>query len=365
MPPQPAPLGQLSHAQFDDALLASNLEHCAWHTAPVRREPTYTELQFSEFVQARLRSALQDDTVRRELSERHHLPVQDLVREDLSGRRKFMRHFYYELIMQATKRHTRITSREQMLSSIRQDLWNVSAGYIVMDQPSHPLWTMGTSGTSPSGKPVRIMDPTRADRRFAAQLHGSGQKFQPGPDGPVTTLIERALPELLTRHEDCRIIQYCLPLRQRLLELVGGATHLSIETQTECINEIVAAWVDVIPPNDEHTLKQAEEKTGVSRNDAIADIERALVQPYVTAPGGDRVWLATLEERTLLAAADRRQQEYDDLLAVWERALKRSTVPPCTRPSLGLAYLAISAKQKEAADFLGRIRILPDETTAS
>ncbi len=366
---QPKTLSELDHANFDRALLASHLVHCAWHTAPVVRQPVYTERDFNAFFQRRLQDCLCQPEFQAEMQKTFpEFPTLAVARDDLSGRRKFFRHLYTQLASLSTKVHSRIAPPERILSELRLDLWNVEAGYIVAESPAHPLWNMGHPGTSPqSEQSVRLLDPTRQDRVLAAQLRGGGRPHKHGPDGPISLLIKRALPELLVRHEDCRVIEYAVHLRQRLLTIVGDATDWDEAMKKECLTEIVNEWALITLDRDEQALRAVEMQVGVDRNDPLPVVRKALMEPFLATPDGDRIWAKVLEERTLLAVDQGDEAGYEEVLEAWNRALQVSPIPPCVRPSLGLAHLAISANTSNFRDFRDRIALHPDgdETAAN
>ncbi len=308
-----------------------------WYLRPPESTGLTLE-QFCEYVHAKLVQTLRPQD------------VPELKRQDVTQRRRLLRHFCFKLLEQSMYGLTHDSTPADVAVGVRNDLTHVTRhGEMVFKSRQHPLYNdpMRAKSVERGGLQVKVMDVNREDRQLAEWLKG-----------PALDQLIAALPGLMRKSPDVRLIQYAVPLRRKLRELIEGFglqpyAKFSPDERDALLTLIIEEWVTMADQmNVTDRAIAAQNALGLQGvlDDLPAEVGRRVKPETITTRAQEEQYNPLLQQLTLrLALEPNGLDVLEDLATAWIRVQQKLGIAPCDRPSTAVATLAVMTRYEDTA----------------
>ncbi len=329
--------GALSDASWQEPQLPRTQEQylrtLAYKMPWFLRPPESTGVQIADFVEYARQKLVQ-------IFQSASVPA--LRGQDVSERRRVLRHICFRLIEESSYMLTHGEKEQTIVDLVRKDLQHICTHReLMIPHQHHPLYADGRAHTQErGGREVKIIAANTDDRKLAEWVK----------DKVLSQWLE-SLPGLSQKSPDIRLIEYARMMRNKLRVLIEGYElqpygRFNDEQRSELLDVILDEWVRMANQMDLDTralavVKEMKPLEGIL--DASPDeVATRLNVDVLVRTREDEEKINPLLQQIVL----RMTSEKDGLFALeqistaWALAQMRLGIASCDRPATALAALA-------------------------
>ncbi len=299
-----------------------------WYARPELEKTPYTLDEFLQIFHRQMLHVLRPPSRIGGKSQEHTL------------QRRLHRHLSYAALSRILYFHTGEMSIEQLTQDLRHEYRRIAQfKELRLSTPHHPLFTDYRSYAVPDRNP-RLIDASGQDTEFASWM-----------DSQDIPAFIAAIPEFTQPDAKSHVLHTAVQTRALLREKLKGKTFIPQDVRDEGINLLMDEWVAMVDAQPEHEESVealiSELQLGAMRDDPDAMLA-ALPPPVSCLTVEDEARLAPLYEQVLARiVCEKWSDEAVDFVNAWAETRRRLNLPPCDRPSLPLAIMAMHLRDED------------------